>query len=339
MMRRFSAFILPLACAAIVAVDRPNAPAAETKTNSIGMKLVLVPAGDFLMGGEEDPSDTLGAFPYARRQWLDGEQPRHRVRITQPFYMGAYEVTLGQFLTFYHAAKYKTECERDGEPSWGYDSKGSLIESRNFRPWHTGWKQTNDHPVVYVTWNDCVAFCRWLSKKEGKSYRLPTEAEWEYASRAGTNTRYNCGNNPESLVRVGNVADQDCNVAWGPGRNAIIVVWDEGKKEDTKIPFPYLSGRDGYGFTAPVGKFRPNAFGLYDMHGNVWEWCSDWYDEGYYARSPTDDPKGPSAGSSRVARGGGWRDTPVGGRCADRACVEPGLRHYGFGFRVVCVVE
>lgn len=128
-------------------------------------------------------------------------------------------------------------------------------------------------------------------------------------------------------------------VAWGPGRKAIIAVFDKEKKQDTNIPFPYLNGRDGYGFTAPVGKFRPNAFGLYDMHSNVWDWCSDWYDEGYYAGSPADDPPGPSAGSWRVLRGGGWLNTPVLDRSASRVVGVPGNRRYDIGFRVVCERE
>jgi formylglycine-generating enzyme required for sulfatase activity len=122
------------------------------------------------------------------------------VRITKPFYMGQYEVTLGQFLVFYHDAKYKIEAERDGKPSWGYDKDGKLVESTRFRPWAPGWEIGMDHPVVYVTWNDAVAFCNWLSKKEGKSYRLPTEAEWEYACRARTNTRYSFGNDEQKLM-------------------------------------------------------------------------------------------------------------------------------------------
>ena len=273
----------------------------ETITNTLGMKLVLIPAGQFMMGAEEDRSDTLNYFPYCDPKWLDGELPRHRVRITKPFYMGKYEVTLGEFLMFYHGAKYKTDIERDGKPSWGYDSTGKLIESNRFRPWAPGWKIEKNHPVVYVSWNDATAFCKWLSKKEGKTYRLPTEAEWEYACRAGTNDRYFFGNNPQDLVRYANAADQDRRVG---SENAIIASFDEnGKKTDRNIPFPFLSRRDGYKWTAPVGKFQSNAFGLYDMHGNVWEWCSDWYDEHYYEKSPVDDPQGPTAGSSRVARG------------------------------------
>ncbi|HEY5315566.1 MAG TPA: formylglycine-generating enzyme family protein [Pirellulales bacterium] len=301
------------------------------------MKLVLVPAGTFMMGAEEDRSDTLNYFPYCDPKWLDGEPPRHRVRITKPFYMGQYEVTLGQFLMFYHGAGYKTDIERDGRPSRGYVNN-RLVESSNWRPWAPGWQIGMDHPAVYVSWNDATAFCRWLSTKEGKTYRLPTEAEWEYACRAGTNSRYFFGNNPEALVRYANVADWDRRAeSEKDGGKSTIANYDkDGKMTDTTTPYPWLSRRDGYAWTAPVGKFQPNAFGLYDMHGNAWEWCSDWYGEDYYANSPVDDPKGPSAGSSRVSRGGGFYNTPVNLRCALRDYGLPASRACSFGFRVVC---
>ena len=131
---------------------------------------------------------------------------------------------------------------------------------------NTGFEQTDEHPVVNVSWNDAVAFCKWLSKKEGKTYRLPTEAEWEYACRAGTTTRYYSGDDPETLAKVGNVADAAL----------------KAKFPDWKYT---IKASDGYVFTAPVGKFKPNAFGLYDMHGNAWQWCADWYGEEYYCAS------------------------------------------------------
>jgi len=253
----------------------------EVITNSVGMKLVEIPAGEFRMGAEEDRADTLNHFPYCPSQWLDGELPRHKVRITKSFYMGQHEVTLAQFLKFYHDANYKVEIERDGKPSWGYDENGQVVESNLFRPWQPrGWKIEMDHPVIYVSWNDCVAFCEWLSKKEGKTYRLPTEAEWEYSCRAGTSSRYHFGDDQEELIRFANASDAD-RKAFFPNRTIRGI--KDGKLVDSQIPFPFLSRRDGYAWTAPVGKFRPNAFGLYDMHGNVWEWCSDWYGKDYYA--------------------------------------------------------
>ena len=324
-----------LACAAVFCLVHSPAHAEqfETITNSLGMKLVLIPAGEFQMGAEEDPTDTLNAFPYAPRKWLEGETPRHRVRITRAFYMGQHETRLKDFLKFYHGAGYELEAERDGKPSWGYNSAGKLIESANFRPWQPGWEQTQDHPVNYVTWNDAVAFCKWLSQKEGKKYRLPTETEWEYACRAGTTTRYWCGNDPEELVRIANVADQD---AKGRFPNNVISDFNKtGIKKNTKAPFPYLAARDGYVFTAPVGKFRPNSFGLYDMHGNVWEWCQDWYADDYYGKSPVENPQGPAAGTTRVLRGGGWSSAPVGNRSAYRSAEPPTHRDFPVGFRVV----
>ena len=309
----------------------------EVTTNSIGMKLVTIPAGEFLMGAEEDRADTLNRFPYCDPKWLDGELPRHKVRITKSFYMGQHEVTLRQFLKFSHDAKYKIEAERDGYPNLGYDNEGRLIESNLFRPWDPkAWKIEMDHPVIYVSWNDAVAFCEWLSKQEGKTYRLPTEAEWEYACRAGTNNRYHFGDDQEELIRFANAADKDRqNESEKDGGKSVIPLFKDGKK--TEIPFPFLTRRDGYPWTAPVEKFKPNAFGLYDMHGNVWEWCGDWYAEDYYANSPADNPQGPSAGLSRVIRGGGFNYTPFELRCALRRSNGPSDRLFNRGFRVVCV--
>ncbi len=312
----------------------------EQFTNSLGTKLVLVPAGEFLMGIDEELGTTLATFPYAERPSIADETPQHRVRITRPFYMAAHETTLHEYLVFYHAAGYRVEIERDGQPSWGYNADGMLVHSPNWRPWQPGWNQTRDHPVVYVSWNDATAYCEWLSQKEGKKYRLPTEAEWEYACRAGTKTRYWCGNDPDDLVHVGNVADQDCR-AWSTanGSTSTIAVYDkDGARTDMQIPFPYLPGHDGYTFTAPVGRFRPNRFGLHDMHGNVWEWCQDWYANDYYRNSPVDDPQGPATGTLRVLRGGGWLNTPVNHRSAFRLAYRPSDRFDACGFRVVCEV-
>ena len=169
--------------------------------------------------------------------------------------------------------------------------------------------------MVNVSWNDAVAFCKWLGKKEGKTYRLPTEAEWEYACRAGTTTRYYSGDDPETLVKVGNVADAAF-----------------------KNKFPdwigTLKASDGYVFTAPVGQFKPNAFGLYDMHGNASQWCADWYGADYYGKSPVDDPKGPDAGRCRVLRGGTWNNGACFVRSAARYWLSPDDRHFITGFRV-----
>ncbi len=273
--------------------------------NSIGMKLVLIPPGEFMMGSPEDEEG----------RW-DDEGPQHRVRITKPIYFGAHQVTVGAFRRFVSDTGYKTEAERDGEGGWGWNEAEGKLEGRDPKyHWRNpGFSQTDDHPVVNVSWNDAVAFCEWLSGKEGREYRLPTEAEWEYACRAGTTTRYYHGDDAEGLAQVGNVADA------------------EAKK---KFPrWTTISASDGYVFTAPVGRFRANGFGLYDMHGNVWEWCSDWYDAKYYANSPVDDPQGPTSGSGRVLRGGSWLNDPGRCRSASRGRGTPDSRHSYPGFRV-----
>ncbi len=196
------------------------------------------------------------------------------------------------------------------------DSTTGKFEFKAEYSWRNpGFEQTDEHPVVCVSWNDAVAFCEWLSRKEGKSYRLPTEAEWEYACRAGTSTRYWCGDDQEKLAEVANVADATA----------------KAKFPDWKFS---ISASDGYVFTSPVGSFRPNPFGLYDMHGNALQWCADWYDKKYYEKSSADDPTGPSSGSSRVLRGGSWSDGPGDVRSAFRLWCSPDGRDFGTGFRV-----
>ena len=293
-------------------------------SNSINMKLVEIPAGEFEMGAEADIAETMQKFPNCDRTWMTAELPRHKVRITKPFFMGQFEVTLNQFLKFYHDAKYKVDAEIDGNPSWGFDVNGKVIESQRFRPWDpVAWKIEPNHPVIYVTWDDAVAFCDWLSAKEGHIYRLPTEAEWEYACRAGTDQEYSFGNDPEELVKFANSADA----------SRLNFFYPDSTDRDLRSRF--LSKNDKFIWTAPVGKFLPNAFGLYDMHGNAWEWCSDWYDSTYYEESPSDDPAGPSSGESHVLRGGGFYDAPFHLRCARRNYELPSGRDYGSSFRIV----
>jgi formylglycine-generating enzyme required for sulfatase activity len=292
-----------------------------TDDNPLDMKLVLIPPGKFLMGNEESVAELMEEFTYAKEDWLNGAVTRHEVTITQPFLMGRHEVTVAQFREFVDESGYQTEAERDGKGGYGLERQtdGSCEFKQNpkFLWGSPGFPQEDDHPVTQVSWNDAARFCAWLSNETGRIYRLPTEAEWEYACRAGTTTRYHSGQDPEGLIRVGNT-------------------WDSKATEVFSGVGNILKGSDGFVFTSPVGRYRSNAFGLYDMHGNVFEWCQDWYGEDWYDESPSVDPQGPRRGSSRVVRGGSWGDNAVNCRSAGRGGSGPSYRDDVSGFRVVC---
>ena len=246
-------------------------------TNSLGMKFTLIKAGEFLMGSPDTDKDAY-----------DIEKPQHRVRITRPFYLGVHEVTRGQFRMFVDDSGYQTEAEKDGKGGYGWNEEAKKFEQNPRYTWlNPGFEQTDLHPVVNVSWNDAVAFAEWLGKKEGKTYRLPTEAEWEYACRAGTTTRFFCGDDAEGLAEVGNVADGTA----------------KAKHPDWTWA---IAAQDGFVYTSPVGHYPPNAWGLHDMHGNVREWCWDWYGGDFYKSSRVDDPAGPFQAAYRVIRGGNW---------------------------------
>ena len=304
-------------------VAEPTPATPKQITNSIGMKLTLVPSGEFLMGSKESAEATVAFFnKYYGEDFLEAddfkhEHPQHRVRITRPFYLGTYHVTLGQFRQFVAETQYRTDAEKEEEPgAWGWNSPHKEFGFHPKYSWRNpGFEQADEHPVVCVSWNDAAAFCKWLGKKDGKIYRLPTEAEWEYACRAGTTTRYSSGDDPETLAQVGNVADAAF----------------EAKFRNTKFG---IKASDGFVYTAPVGKFKPNAFGLYDMHGNAWQWCADWYAAEYYATSPADDPSGPDSGADRVLRGGSWCGRTDCARSAGRDGDDPVYRSFNSGFRV-----
>jgi formylglycine-generating enzyme required for sulfatase activity len=293
-----------LAAGLVVTVRADDDSNQKTISNKIGMKLVMIPAGEFLMGS-----------PSADAHSDQDERPQHRVRISKPLYMGVHEVTVGQFARFVEATGHETDAEKGVGGAVIDFNTGKVVVDRKYHWRNPGFEQGDDHPVVQVSWNDAMAFCKWLSESEGETYRLPTEAEWEYACRAGTSSRFSSGDDEASLRRFANIADGALNnhqaIRWASA-------WD-----------------DGHAFTASVGRFLPNAFGLYDMHGNVWEWCSDWYDAGYYKSSPEVDPTGPGAGTVRVLRGGAWYYRARDNRSAFRYRARPDLRDFMNGFRVV----
>lgn len=238
-------------------------------TNAIGMKLVLIPKGKFLMGS---PIEEKGRGRH-------NEMPQHQVTISKDYYLGAFEVTQAQY-----------EKVMGTNPS-GY--QGDFVKSDN-----------SNHPVENVTWDDALEFCMRLSElpeeqKAGRVYRLPTEAEWEYACRANTKTAYCFG---DDEAKIG-------DYAW----------------------FQHNTGLNDI-HTRPVGQKKPNAWGLYDMHGNVWEWCSDWH--GDYSKEAVIDPNGPSEGDIRVLRGGSWRTSKGDLRSANRMGRTPTHPTYDQGFRV-----
>lgn len=287
-------------------------------TNSIGMKVVRILPGKFLMGSSDDEEGRS-----------DNEGPQHEVHITKPFYIGKYEVTRGQFRRFTADTGYQTRAEWEGTGAAFNKETMSFYLGAKGASWRNpGFEQTDQHPVVNVSWEDAQAFCAWLTRKDGREYRLPSEAEWEYACRAATapsSTRFHGGNSDTHLAVIGNIADWSLRAQLN-----LSIIADKEELEQ-------VIWTDRHPFTAPVGRFEANAFGLYDMHGNVAEWCEDWYEPGYYSTSPKRDPKGPDTGWFRIGRGGSFRDSPRTCRAATRLWSKPTSHHYAQGFRVVCI--
>lgn len=260
--------------------------------------MALISGGSFQMGSEDGEPD---------------EKPVHRVTLSD-FYLSRYEVTVAEFRAFIEADGYQTDAEKEGN-SYGYEgTEWKLIAGRNWRHDPEGKPAPDNHPVINVSWNDATEYCKWISQKTGLSYRLPTEAEWEYAAGNGAkHTKYSWGNSDPTGRKGGNVADET------------------GKKKFSG--WTIFSGyTDGFVFTAPVGSFDANDFGLFDMTGNVWEWCSDWKDA--YSSGAQTNPTGPSSGSYRVLRGGSWYDAPQDCRVAYRSDFAPGFSYDFAGFRL-----
>ena len=325
-----------LAAAPAQAQKPPNALKAQATvwTNSLGMPFVRVPAGSFRMGSDESVDALAAAYPLMERQrfeLLSDEAPVHTVRIRRAFYLGQTEVTVGQFRRFIEASGYRPESEADGTGGYGYNpaydpaktARGDAFEGRDQRySWRNpGFAQGDDHPVVNITWHDAHALAAWLSSTEGHRYRLPTEAEWEYACRAGTRTRYPHGDDPEGLARHANTFDEDAAPYW------------------PRWAAQAVKGHDGHAFTAPVASYPANAFGLHDMVGNAWEWVSDWHGDTAYAESQRDDPQGPAQGSVRVRRGGSWHTWPLYARCSYRNWNAPDTRYTLVGMRLLREVD
>jgi formylglycine-generating enzyme required for sulfatase activity len=233
------------------------------------MKLVYIPAGSFMMGSSSSAAQLAREYKeigtLITEELFRDEFPQHQVRISKGFWMGQTEVTQGQYKSVMNA-----------QPWSGVDSA----------------QEDANNPAVYVSWDEAAEFCTKLSQQEGKTYRLPTEAEWE------------CFGDSDSSL--GDYA------------------WFDGNADKVVQRYAY-----------PVGQKKLNPWGLYDMHGNVWEWCSDWYDKDYYSNSPSVDPKGPTPGASRSLRGGSWNDDGYDLRCSERNSYSTVDHDPFIGFRVV----
>jgi formylglycine-generating enzyme required for sulfatase activity len=269
-----------LAGIGVVAVDHthpiPAAKAAVAESGAVFQdcaacpQMVVIPAGSFMMGSPETDKDAR-----------DDEFPQHEVTIATPFAVSRFEATFAEWNACIDAGG----CEhRPSDPGWGQGTR----------------------PVVNVSWDDITQqYLTWLNRVTGQTYRLPTEAEWEYAARAGRTTRYSWGDGPGE----NNANCNGCKSQW-----------------DNEL-------------TAPVGSFRPNDFGLYDMHGNVWEWVQDCYGEKAYATAPRDGSAAPDEPNcSRVLRGSSWLGNLRSMRAAFRNVMPPDYRFMGYGFRVARVL-
>jgi len=254
-------------------------------TNSVGMKFVLIPAGEFVMGSPETELAFAGKH-------LD-EETQRLVKIPKDFYLGVFEVTQEEYgRVVYRSAFF---------PNY-FSDKGSGAEQ-------VAGLDTSRFPAESVSWIEANEFCRLLTEIDRRTYRLPTEAEWEYAARAGANSAFHFGDT--------------CN----------------GSQANCKGTFPYGTSTKGpaLGRTCQVGSYAPNAFGLYDMHGNVREMCSDKYDGNRYSYTPVTPPGSPNWDKmSYVSRGGGWASSPVNCRAAFRYDIHPLQHDSVLGFRVVC---
>jgi formylglycine-generating enzyme required for sulfatase activity len=262
---------VPPATKTLPAPSAPDAPPQILPDGIYGLpygdillpEMVRIPEGDFNMGQANPHLDCYDCDK--------DEQPVHKVMLSG-FEIGRFEVT---------NAQYKTFAEATG---------------RSSAEWRQYYKPGKENfPVLNVSWADAQAYCAWLQAETGRSYRLPTEAEWEYAARAGTQNAFIHGN--KLSHREAHFDNKD-----GPGR---------------------------------IGRFKPNRFGLYDTLGNVWEWCADWYGEDYYQKSPDKNPQGPTTGQYRVLRGGSWLSTKQLCRVANRSWYNPGYILDGRGFRIV----
>ncbi len=262
--------------------------------------MARIPGGDFCMG------DTVGSGE-------SDEQPVHAAHVDD-FWLASHEITREQFKTFVASTGYISNAERDDEGQAGclaVDPNKWTFKYRTDYNWVTpGFKQTDAHPVVCISYDDTLAFVSWLNRETDLPFRLPTEVEWEYAARAGARTTYPWGDSAIDSCKHGNVADRN---AW-PGYS--------------KSPFGRIDCDDGHAFTAPVGLYEANPFGIFDISGNVWEWTSDCWSSGYSIENVSE------ICGQRSFRGSSWMNSEKSLRSANRSKNGPTDRLNTVGFRL-----
>lgn len=338
------------------------------ETNSLEQTLILIPPGEFLMGeksvkesadedavsprlDEPEPSQPAASLSAEQRSEITSvfkdlfSNAPHRVVVSRPFAVSKSEVTVGQFRKFVEATRYQTEAERNGNGGWGVNTASQQIEQSPKYSWQDpGWLQTDKSPVVNVSWNDAQEFLKWLSGREGTSYRLPTEAEWEYVCRAGTESRFFTGESSSSLAGFANLQD----ASFRNGLGARIA----NPPENLAAVSEQLEFDDQAPFTASVGSYRANPFGLADVVGNVAEWCQDTYDfTAYWGRGSerTFDPLVTEVNSTvvkssalfaddRSVRGGSWYSSSAKAESGSRRFAPRTSPSLTIGFRVVLEV-
>jgi formylglycine-generating enzyme required for sulfatase activity len=276
--------------------------------------MVVVPSGTFVMGASSDElrRENVGA------DYASWEQPQHEVVIPWPLAVATHETTRAQFAAFVHATGHDAArgCHAD------FGSARAEFQMNETKTWQEpGFVQSDDDPVVCVSWDDARTYAAWLAAKIGKAYRLPTEAEWEYFARAGSAAARHWGDDRAATCRFANGTDATAMRQFG---------WTDAERASPCD--------DGFAHTAPVGSFAPNAFGLHDVLGNAWEWVEDCFVPNYVG-APSDGRARITADCpQRVFRGGGWLNSPVGLRSAARGRRLPDGR-FNVGFRVVRAME
>lgn len=268
----FSLLFVLFSCNILAKLIRFNKANLKSYTNSIGIEFIAIPAGDFDMGCSSEDSSCD-----------EDEKPDHQVEITKSFLLSKTEITNYQFEKFIQSTDYKTDAEKKQSTDTWKDCFGI--------------KPKPKYPVICVSWNDAKAFTRWLCEQEKRTYRLPTEAEWEYSARAGLFTKY----------------------YWGPDFDEQYVWYNKNSSNSINI----------------VATKEANHWGLYDILGNVWEWCEDGYDKDFYKKKIKKDPQNKSLGKGRVLRGGSWFDPDIMLRVSTRSFAPPEMRENNIGFRIL----